>query len=345
MRIIKTLIFILFVVIFSACSHRQSTLSIIANDFADPVKIALCDTICNGVLFEPFSLIYHDSLWITYNSYMGENQIFVYDEQTQTQYAFLKKGRAYGEAVHINSIQIYNDSLFVNIDPDKIFVYPFNSLRHNLVHMPACVFDGIKGLYLGNGQSMSIPAFPQPVAEKMYGVYSRDCVPAFFGDYPVDDEVKYPDHDYSRQTAYQGQMYLSPDGEKALNVFHYAVGFDIIDINRRTVDHVFWKYPQVSVEYVDLFKANFVKAIPERERGFVSGCARQNGFYLLYDLIQTSGLNESHIFKYAWDCTPLHHYLIKGHRILCFYINDEEDRLYTVEESANSTYMYLSYKL
>lgn len=113
----------------------------------------------------------------------------------------------------------------------------------------------------------------------MYASIPRnDSTVVYWGTFPEEDKMEYPAFDESKQTAYQGNLFISPDCTKAAFVFYYAIGFDVLDLSGHTVRHFIWKYPQVKIQYVDMLSVNLVKGADGWQRGFATPASRMSIF-------------------------------------------------------------------
>lgn len=224
---------------------------------------------------EPFGFAVRDSIAFFYSSMMGEDQLLAVNMNDNKRYTALKIGRGPGEAIHVNSIALSGDTLNVEAEPEMTLQYridripetllkPFNVIEH-----PGVLGRGEMTAFLHN--------YDDPENSTMYASIPRnDSTVVFWGKFPEGDKMEYPAFDESKQTAYQGHLVISPDCTKAVFVFYYAIGFDVLDLGEHTVRHFFWKHPQVNIQYIDMLSVNLVKGTDGWQRGFAMPASQIN---------------------------------------------------------------------
>lgn len=301
-----------------ACAHKE-IMPAILDSFPETVELSDGTVLIEDYLFEPYRIQVSDSLLFAYSSSCGEDQILVTVLPTLKDITFLKIGRGPGEATHVNGLQILGDSLFVSVDPKMIYSYSISNILDGKFQ-PNAAYHDINGFFVGTDLVFCEERnLKDKKNSTMYQLRDLQGETSFFGDF-VESDTEFPEHDYTKQTAYQGKMYVSPDCSKAIFVYLYAIGYDIIDIPSLTVEHHVWKAPQVTVRYISELDANIVKGSPERETGFSEGCATENNIYLKY-----ISDNQTYILKYDW----------KGKESTLYKVNLEITRFFVDEQEAS----------
>lgn len=165
----------------------------------------------------------------------------------------------------------------------------------------------------------------------MYASIPRnDSTVVYWGTFPEEDKMEYPAFDESKQTAYQGNLFISPDCTKAAFVFYYAIGFDVLDLSGHTVRHFIWKYPQVKIQYVDMLSVNLVKGADGWKRGFCDASVTDEHIYLLYNDAGTS-----YVLVYDWDGEPVKAYSFEE-EVIKIFVEPTGTKLYTLSADEDS---------
>ena len=141
--------------------------------------------------------------------------------------------------------------------------------------------------------------------------------------------MEYPAFDESKQTAYQGHLVISPDCTKAVFVFYYAIGFDVLDLGAHTVRHFFWKHPQVNIQYIDMLSVNLVKGTDGWQRGFCDAGVTDKHIYLLY-----KNTDASFVLVYDWDGEPVKAYSFEE-EVIKIFVEPTGTKLYTLSIDEN----------
>ena len=195
---------------------------------------------------------------------------------------------------------------------------PFNVIEH-----PGVLGRGEMTAFLHN--------YDDPENSTMYASIPRnDSTVVYWGTFPEEDKMEYPAFDESKQTAYQGNLFISPDCTKAAFVFYYAIGFDVLDLSGHTVRHFIWKYPQVKIQYVDMLSVNLVKGADGWQRGFCDASVTDEHIYLLYNDADTS-----YVLVYDWDGEPVKAYSFEE-EVIKMFVEPTGTKLYTLTSDEDS---------
>ena len=160
-----------------------------------------------------------------------------------------------------------------------------------------------------------------------------------FGEYPDNDMTRaIPAHDYSRQTAYQTPIALSPNKKHAVAYFFYTLGFDILDVEKARVSssHVYSPLG-VEVRYNDVLKANFVSKDPGALRGFLEAAVTERYIYLLASLKKFEDDNYAsgrEVYRYFWDGTPDRHFHLNL-PTCSIAVSSDDKTLYAIKNGVN----------
>ena len=316
------------VVLFLALSCTEGEVDLL-KPFGDVGRLSPDKTVDGIIDCEPFGFAVRDSLAFFYSSMMGENQLLAVNMNDNKRYTALKIGRGPGEAIHVNSIALSGDTLNVEAEPEMTLQYRIDRI-HETSLKP---FDVIEhpGV-LGRGEMTAfLHNYDDPENSTMYASIPRnDSTVVFWGAFPEGDKIEYPAFDESKQTAYQGNLFISPDCTKAAFVFYYAIGFDILDLTEHTVRHFIWKYPQVNIQYIDMLSVNLVKGTDGWQRGFYDAGVTDEHIYLLYKDAGTS-----FVLVYDWNGKPVKAYSLVED-VLKIFVESTETRLYTLSIEENS---------
>lgn len=297
--------------------------------FGDVKRLSPNKTVDDILDCEPFGFAVRDSFVFFYSSMMGEDQLLAVNMNGDERYAALKDGRGPGEAIHVNSIALSGDTLNVEAEPERTLQYridciPETSLKpFNVIEHPGVLGRGEMTAFLHN--------YDDPENSTMYASIPRnDSTVVYWGTFPEEDKMEYPAFDESKQTAYQGNLFISPDCTKAAFVFYYAIGFDVLDLSGHTVRHFIWKYPQVKIQYVDMLSVNLVKGADGWQRGFCDASVTDEHIYLLYNDAGTS-----YVLVYDWDGEPVKAYSFEE-EVIKIFVEPTGTKLYTLSADEDS---------
>lgn len=235
---------------------------------------------------------------------------------------FLTEGRGPGETTNLIDISFYDErTVQASVDPESIMLFDVDSLLAGKT-MPEFVYR------LSEGQC----AFPSITKisehEVLYCGKSRGytdnptnfCIESVetgtikgFGNFPDDEITKsIPTEDYSLQTAYQAKVRPSPDKDRAVAFYFYALGFEVLDTKASTVISSRMYSPLgAKVTYNEVMNANFITRDPEALRGFLDVAVTEEYFYLLASLKRFCDDNYNkgqEVYRYSWDGTPDKHF-------------------------------------
>lgn len=278
----------------------------------------------------PYSIVVKDSIVLGISSEFGEGQLQTYDICSKRQEFYLKSGRGPFESLHVNSLSLSGDTVNVSVLPDATCRYLIAEDRSENCLVPLSM-EPSEGVFL-NDEILSFKRNPEAVQDSfMFCSYSLlDSTRSYWGLFPDNDEIKYPEYDESKHTAYQGDLYLSPDRGKALFVYYYAIGFDILDPASQSNEHYISKTPQVTVKHVEELNANFVRGTERWQRGYAEAQVTDSCFYLLCEQNGTS-----YVLEYDWEAEPL--------RLFCFeeiirniFVTSSGDSLFAIVDNNGS---------
>jgi hypothetical protein len=342
------------------CSCKSKTVVVTKFDIFEDFDVTTDLTdyeIVTSDLLTPSRIVVLDSL-VFASEWQSDPMIVCYDMETQTINRFLRKGRGPGEVSNLLRLYAGGDSTIqATVDPGGLFIYNKADIRNAV--MPDEIISLKEGYSAFNSIVKAGPGsviFMGKDPENTKSPKTRFCIYDLktdrvhcFGEYPSRDEnVKnIPAEDFSRQTAYQGDVVVRPDGSRAVAFYLYAVGFDIIDIKERTVvQSKFYQYPTVSSEYIPEIQANVIRRVPESYRGFINAFCSNDYIYFLYT-DKTFGEADSttgrHILKYDWDGNPVCHYVL-DEEVNSFTMDKSEENLYATRIDENSGYL-IRYKI
>lgn len=235
---------------------------------------------------------------------------------------FLTEGRGPGETTNLIDISFFDErTVQASVDPESIMLFDVDSLLAGKT-MPEFVYR------LSEGQC----AFPNITKisehEVLYCGKSRGytdnptnfCIESVetgmikgLGIFPDDEITKsIPTEDYSLQTAYQAKVRPSPDKDRAVAFYFYALGFEILDTKASTVISSRMYSPLgAKVAYNEVMNANFITRDPEALRGFLDVAVTEEYIYLLASLKRFCDDNYNkgqEVYRYSWDGTPDKHF-------------------------------------
>ena len=332
----KIFICMIICVVGTSCSQKDVMPSIL-NDFPEIIHLSDGIVLIDDYMFEPYGIQVSDSLLFAYSSSSGLDQVKITDLRTMRDISFLKKGRGPGEATHVNGIQVVNDSLFVNVEPRMIYLYSIEDIIAGQ-YQPNYVYHGISGEFVHNDFFLCEEKnLSDDKNSTMFQLNNISGTTEYFGDF-IGSDIDYPEHDYTKQTAFQGKLYLAPSRSKAIFVYYYAIGYDIIDLETLEVSHHIWKAPQVDVKYVEQIGANFVFEKTDREVGFHEGAATYDCIYLLY----ITG-DSSYVLEYDWSGSARKQYKITS-KVDRFFIDNDGKCIYALCP-INGKYSLICYNL
>jgi len=164
-----------------------------------------------------------------------------------------------------------------------------------------------------------------------------------FGEYPSEDKEidKIPSTGYNRLTAYQGNITVKPDKRKAVMIYYYAVGFDIIDITTQTIAiSKMYQYPMVDLLTIPNTNIQGIKNNSESYRGFIDLFCNDYFIYVLYSdkTFEENYREGRHILKYDWDGNPVCRYIL-SEEISSFTIDKYEKNLYATRNDEEFGYI------
>ncbi len=318
-----------------SCSHGKDVDIMASFPVADKVECVLAaENVFDGV---PYGFVVADSSVLAFSSSMGAAQLFSYNLKDGTRHYSLKFGRGPGESLHANSIQLRGDSVYVSVDPGMIYSYDRAELINRSNVMP-------RSSRRGNGQIAadgSVISFSRNIDDEsnstMYCTETKVDT-SWWGVFP-EDEISYPAGDESKQTAWQGKLVLSSDGDRGLFLFYYALGFDIIGIPSKTVSHHVWLTPQVSVKHIDVLGVNVVKPDEHYVRSFIDVAACRDGFYMLY----TPDRARKYVLYYDWEGVPVKAYEVEEESKL-IYVEPDGGAVYLLSANENGACDLLSFR-
>lgn len=216
-------------------------------------------------------------------------------------WGLLQKGRAFGESAHVSGIQITKDSLYVSAEPNRLFVYSLDSLSHHKPYpehayeiepLASNVIRTSEGDFLYIRRNLD-----DPRNSTLYKLVREDGSELHFGEFePLDIEL--PADDESKQTAWQGKMTASPGMDKAVCLFSYAAGFDLIDVRSQRIIRCLWERPNVVVRAVPQLKINMIRPAEDFSNIFRDCCVSDEYVYLL---ARTTDGAEYWVLKYDWS--------------------------------------------
>jgi len=329
-RISKYLIILL---LLASCNKPKIN---ILGDFSDCRELTK-PLVIDGIFEDmPYGFVVADSTIAAISSQMGENQLFCVNIPSGERTSTLKIGRGPGEAFHANSIQIQEDTISVAVDPEETFRYLLQECKSGNSAMPIISLKH-SGIVAGNEIIAQGHNHDDKGNSTLYSsVIIKDTVIRYWGDFPYGDKMKYPLEDESKQTAYQGHLFASPDGSKAVVPLLYTVGFDVIDIRSHSVKHHIWITPQVTIRHIEELNVNLVRRAPAYETGFDDASATNQAIYLLYK----KG-NLSYVLKYDWKGKPETEYKIGPVDLEKIYVAPDGSKLYALANDEKKCNLYI----
>lgn len=297
---------------------------------------------------ETSGIIVWDSLVILGGS-ANDPMISVYDVSGKLLAACLRKGRGPGETAQLLRLSPGDDATFqAAVDPESVFLYRFDSiaagnrLPHRIYALPPGNHAFPAATHIGSGKLLYVGRQPRDANSKRYCIFDTNAGTVRpFGDYPSDDRAirEYPTDDNSKLTAYQGFPVLKPDRSKAVVIFYYAEGFEILDVCDPGVrKSVFYQYPQVDLAYIPEFKIHVVKRREDSFRGFLNAWCSDNAIYVLHSGKRFSDPSYGtgrYILKYDWDGEPLCLYRL-DRAVSCFALDETESFLFAVSSGEDA---------
>ena len=297
--------------------------------------VLMAENVLEGL---PYGFVVADSSLLAFSSSMGAAQLFSYNLKDGTRHYSLKFGRGPGESLHANSIQLRGDSVYVSVDPGMIYSYDRAELINRSNVIPRSSRRG-NGLIAADGSVISFSRNIDDESNSTMYCTETKVDTSWWGVFP-EDEIAYPAGDESKQTAWQGKLVLSPDGDRGLFLFYYALGFDIIGIPSKTVSHHVWLTPQVSVKHIDMLGVNVVKPDEHYVRNFIDVAACRDGFYMLY----TPDGARKYVLSYDWEGAPIKVYEVEEASRL-IYVEPDGGAVYLLSANENGTCDLLSFQL
>lgn len=319
-----------------SCSHGKDVDIMASFPVAGKVEcVLMAENVLEGL---PYGFVVADSSLLAFSSSMGAAQLFSYNLKDGTRHYSLKFGRGPGESLHANSIQLRGDSVYVSVDPGMIYSYDRAELINRSNVIPRSSRRG-NGLIAADGSVISFSRNIDDESNSTMYCTETKVDTSWWGVFP-EDEIAYPAGDESKQTAWQGKLVLSPDGDRGLFLFYYALGFDIIGIPSKTVSHHVWLTPQVSVKHIDMLGVNVVKPDEHYVRNFIDVAACRDGFYMLY----TPDGARKYVLSYDWEGAPIKVYEVEEASRL-IYVEPDGGAVYLLSANENGTCDLLSFQL
>ena len=318
-----------------SCSHGKDVDIMASFPVAGKVEcVLMAENVLEGL---PYGFVVADSSLLAFSSSMGAAQLFSYNLKDGTRHYSLKFGRGPGESLHANSIQLRGDSVYVSVDPGMIYSYDRAELINRSNVIPRSSRRG-NGLIAADGSVISFSRNIDDESNSTMYCTETKVDTSWWGVFP-EDEIAYPAGDESKQTAWQGKLVLSPDGDRGLFLFYYALGFDIIGIPSKTVSHHVWLTPQVSVKHIDMLGVNVVKPDEHYVRNFIDVAACRDGFYMLY----TPDGARKYVLSYDWEGAPIKVYEVEEASRL-IYVEPDGGAVYLLSANENGACDLLSFR-
>lgn len=321
-----------------ACRSSQPEHTEVLEAFTKQISLDNPATVVSG-LSDPQNMVLMDSLLFIRES-KNDPMLWAYGLSGECHASFLRKGRGPGETSNLLRICPCNKDTFqASVDPESTFVYRIDSVLNGgklpaeQYHLPTGSFALSPVITCGEGRLLYIGRVTGDANETRFCMYDTATEKIYpFGSYPAGDKeiAEYPADDYSKLTAYQGDISLKPDGTKAVVIYFYAVGLDILDLQRPEIEtSVFYRYPQVELNYIPAVKANVVKREIDGYRGFKDVWCSDDHIYVLYTAKRFAEAYNTgcHILKYDWKGNPLCMYRL-DREVSCIALDREETRLY-----------------
>lgn len=322
----------------------------IFGDFSETKYLTNFEIVSSSFLY-PQDIVIIDSLVIA-NERDSDPMIVRFNMSTQSSDKFLRKGRGPGETTNLLSVRAYGDSLIqASVDPETLFIYDIYDIDKRL---PIEIISLKQGSYAfstitktGTGDLIYCGKDPENKKSDntRFCIYEPRTDSVYcFGEYPSEDNgIKdIPAEDFSRPTAYQGNIIVKPDNSKAVAIYLYAVGFDIINIEERSVLlSKFYQYPQITTTWIPDLNINAVRRIPEAYRGFIDSFCSNEHIYFLYSGKTFNESNYSsgrHILKYDWNGKPVCHYILEED-VDTFAMDKNEENIYATKIDEEAGYL------
>lgn len=311
-----------------SCNHQIQETDVLST-FEDVEKID-CTLEVERIFDDmPYGFVVIDSTLVAFSSSMGQDQLISYNLKDGSRCSSLKLGRGPGESLHVNSIQYFRDSLYISVDPERIFSYAIKDVLHKSNVLPGNSLEG-NGMVAEDGSIISFSRNVEDESNSMMYCTSNSTSKIWWGKFP-EEKMEYPSGDETKQTAWQGKMILSPDTSKGLFIFYYAVGFDLLDIKTQKVVHRIWCTPRVSIEHIKALGINIVKPAKKFILNFIDASASQDYVCILY----TPDGKSKFLLVYDWSGSPVRAYQMDrmaekiyvspDNRILYFLSKNEDD--------------------
>lgn len=276
-----------------------------------------------------------------------EQQACLIDTRSNSKQYFIGYGRGPGETTNILDLSFYDEkTVLASVDPETIMLFDTDSL---IGGKTAPVFT----YRLANGQY----AFPNIVKVSNSVLYcgkniegadnsTNYCIEdiasgkiRYFGEFPDNDITNsIPAHDFSRQTAYQTTIAVSPDKKHAVAYYFYMLGFDILDVETANISssHVYSPLG-VIVKYNEVLKANLVSRDPDALRGFLDAAVTERYIYLLTSLKKLGDddyVSGREVYRYFWDGTPDKHFHLSI-PTSSIAVSSDDKSLYAIKNDVN----------
>ncbi len=333
------------------CCKNLTTSSVdVLEEFPELIELNAKDTVMTH-LIDPSGILVTDSLFVI-SQPGGSPMISLYDLSGRCLQSFLHRGRGPGETTNLLRTSLHSpSSIQVSVASERVYIYDIESLLNGNL-LP-------KSTYKLPGNTYAFPSIsmvsdndflyvgknlPEDQSgERRFCIYheNTDKVESF-GAFPEEDRSieEFPKDDFSRHTAYQGIPILSPDRTKAVVIYFYAVGLDILDLEEYQIDtSVFYQYPQVESVKIPELDVYVVRRIPESLRGFIDCWCNNEHIYVLYSgkkFTDTSYSTGNYILKYDWMGMPLCIYKL-DQSTSCFTIDNDETFIYAVVQDETSS--------
>ncbi len=329
-------------VVLTCCSCKEQQVKIVdvRSNFSTKIQLSSPQNFISDIL-EPTQIVICDSLLFISDRH-NSSMINVYDLNGNHITETLYKGRGPGESSNILRIFANNHHLYASVADGNIYCYHLDDIRNNkrlpdrvlslpdnLYSFPSISVANNQLLFVGRNNDLS------NICQTRFCCYNIDKqILQEFGEFPLTDKslYSYPQNDYSKYTAYQGHIHPSPDGNKAVVIYFYAVGLDIININQKEIKtSVFYQYPEVELVNIGDTAVKTVKRKEKSKRGFLDVWCNNEYIYVLYSDKQfNQEYNQGcYILKYDWDGNPICEIEL-DREALCISIDQHNRYLYVV---------------
>lgn len=335
------------------CKNVSPSGTDVLAQFSDRVSLDCRDTVV-AHLVNPMGVVFAADSLLVVSEPQGSPMILIYDLSGRLVQGFLRRGRGPGETSNLLRTSLCSPaSIQASVDPETVYIYDIDRLLEGDIQpreefaLPSgayafpsiSVLDSTHLLYVGKDPS------GEPAEEHRFCIYNTVTgITETFGSYPEEDRLikEFPADDFSKPTAYQGTPVFSPDHSKAVVIYYYAVGFDILDMDGRRIDRsVFYQYPQAEAEWLPEIETHVVRRNPDSQRGFLDCWCNDEHIYLLYSgktFSQPDYGEGKYILRYGWDGSPQRLYELE-HEASCFTVSADESSIYSVVQDREEAYV------